>query len=89
MLEMMICICILASISLLTLFNNKELNLEGYYFLNDYLSSQSKSFTEKQQYEIGHYVYFNHMGHVNQARTINFDNHKVIVHLGNGYATFE
>ena len=89
MLEMIICIFILTSMTLLVLTNNSSVDLDGYYYLNNYLLLQSKAYVEKQEYDVDERVYFNHMGHVNQARTVKFSNHNVIIHLGNGYATFE
>lgn len=89
MLEMIICIFILASITLLALNYNSEISFKEYYYLNNYLFLQSKSFCEKKEYDAGNNVYFNHMGHVNQAKTIRYDIHNIIIHLGNGYATFE
>lgn len=89
MLEMLICICLISTLMLLTISNTNNLNLDHYYFLNDYLLSQSKAILRKDDLSIGKGITFNSMGHINQARTIEFGNHKAILHLGNGYATKE
>lgn len=89
MLEMLICICILTSMIILCANNYGEINMESYYFLNDYLLKQAIAFKNKESVEINSEIYFNNMGHVNQARTIEFPNHKIIIHLGTGYATFQ
>lgn len=86
MLEMLICICLLSTFMLLSLSNANRLNLDYYYFLNEYLLSQSKAIANKENVSIGRGISFNSMGHVNQARTIDFGKHSVIIHLGNGYA---
>lgn len=87
MLEMLICIVIISTLMILAISNTNDLNLDHYYFLNEYLLSQSEAILKKTNVSIGKGVSFNNMGHVNQARTIDFKNHQIIVHLGNGYAT--
>lgn len=89
MLEMLLALVIISGLMLVSLNNTNNLNLDHYYFLNDYLYTQSKAILNKTSQSIGHGVSFNSMGRVNQARTIEFDRHKVIVHLGNGYASLQ
>ena len=57
--------------------------------MNRYLSVQSEAISEKQNRPLEKGVLFYSMGVVNQARTIDFGKHKVIIHLGNGYVTYE
>lgn len=87
MLEMLACMCIISAFMLISLANTNKLNLQHYDFLNEYLYSQSKAILNKESVSVGNGLYFNNMGHINQAKTIEFFNHKVIVHLGTGYAT--
>lgn len=87
MLEMLICICLISTLMLLSISNTNNLNLDHYGFLNEYLLAQSKAILNREDLSMGKGVTFNGMGHVNQARTIEFGNHEVIIHLGNGYAT--
>lgn len=87
MLEMLACMCIISAFMLISLANTNKLNLEHYYFLNDYLYCQSKAILNRESVSVGKGLYFNNMGHINQAKTIEFINHNVIVHLGTGYAT--
>lgn len=87
MLEMLACMIVISTFMLISLANTNELNLEHYYFLNDYLYSQSRAILERENISVGKGLYFNNMGHINQAKTIEFINHNVIVHLGTGYAT--
>lgn len=89
MLEMLVCICIISAFTLVSINNTASVNLDHYYFLNDYLLKQSQAILNKQKTNVGRGIYFNNMGHVNQAKTIEINNHSVIVHLGNGYATYE
>ena len=89
MLEMLVCMCIVCALMLFSISNTDKLNLDNYYFLNDYLYNQSLAILNKEKISLDYGVSFNEMGHVNQARTIEFENHSVIIHLGNGYATQE
>ena len=89
MLEMLASLLIISVLMLISLNKTNSINLEHYYFLNNYLLTQSETMLNKKSDSVGHGVYFNSMGRVNQARTIEFDKHKVIIHLGNGYATCE
>ena len=89
MLEMLVCICILSAFTLLSTSNFTDLNLDHYYFINNYCLDQSRAMLDKESIDVGKGVYFNAMGHVNQARTIDFGKHQVIIHLGNGYATYK
>ena len=89
MLQMLISLCLITSLSLLYLNINYTLNFDHYYFMNDYLFVQSKSILSKQEHSYEKGIRFNSMGHINQGRTIDINKHKVIVHLGNGYVTYE
>ena len=89
MLEMLACMCIISTLMILTISNTSNIDLDHYQFLNDYLYDQSLAIYNRQQVNVGSGIYFNSMGHVNQARTIDFKNHSVIIHLGSGYATIK
>ena len=86
---MLISTCIITSLGLLFLNINQSINLEHYSFMNDYLLSQSKIMLKKESEVYQKGIRFNSMGHINQARTIDYRRHKVIIHLGNGYVTYE
>lgn len=88
MLEMLVCMIILSSLLLLSLNNTNYLNVDHYTFLNNYLYGQSCAILNSENVDVDKGIYFNSMGHVNQARTISFSNHSIIIHLGNGYATY-
>ena len=87
MLEMLVCMCIISAFMIASLANTNKLNLDHYYFLNDYLYKQSQAILNREDVSIGKGLYFNNMGHINQAKTIEFKSHDIIVHLGTGYAT--
>lgn len=89
MLEMLICMCIISILMLFSISNTNKLNLEHYDFMNNYILLQSKAILNKQEEQIGKGLYFNSMGHINQAKTIDFNNRSIIIHLGNGYATIK
>lgn len=87
MLEMLICICIISMFTLITINSSNNFTTDNYYFLNNYLYSQSKAILNKENIDIGKGIHFNSMGHVNRAQTIDVSGHSVIIHLGNGYVT--
>lgn len=87
MLEMLVCLCIISALMLVSISNTNRLNLDHYDFLNKYELSQSAAILNRKEVSVGKGIYLNNMGHINQARTIEFGNHSVILHLGNGYAT--
>lgn len=70
---------------------NKVTNLEvdHFYFMNDYCLKQSEALLNHQYTNIDNGISFNEMGHVNAGKTINIDNHKIVIHLGNGYFVYE
>ena len=87
LLEMLLSLMIISGIGLITLSFNPTMNLDHYYYMNDYLETLNDCFVEKKAdvYEGG--IYINSDGHVRQAKTINFGRHEVVIHLGNGYAS--
>ena len=87
--EMLISLLMISLMLVLSITRIDKLNFEHFEFLNNYLLSQSKAMASREKIDYENDVYFNSMGHVNQARTIEFNNHKVVVHLGSGYATYE
>lgn len=90
LLEMLLVVMILSSLALLTLNNFKDLNNDHLLFMNEYLKTQDEALTRKEELSLQeHGIFFYKSGRVNQARTININNHKIIIHLGNGYLTYE
>lgn len=93
MMSLLIVFVIMTSISLLTINKYHEVNLDKYFFINDYLYMQSNSIKDKEEVDLnnkeGRNISFNKDGKVNMAQTIPFNNGNVIIHLGNGYLTYE
>ena len=87
--EMLAVLFIIASFSLISLRKYSRLDLEAYYFLNDYLTVQADALLKRKPSGFEKGISFNEMGHVNMGRTVSFGRHDVIIHLGNGYATIE
>ena len=74
--------------------NYYEVNLDKYVFINNYLYEQSSSILNKEERDVyceeaNHNVNFNKDGKVNMGQTINFKNGDVVIHVGNGYITYE
>ena len=84
---MLVSIMIICGICLVALRFNPVLNLDHYYYMNEYLETLCESLTEKKTSSYKGGIFFNCMGHVYQGKTVDFGRHEVIVHLGNGYAT--
>lgn len=89
LLEMLISLLIISIMLLIGISSNKNVDLDHYYFMNDYLYNQSKALLERENISYKKGIYFNSMGHVNQAKTLEISNHEIIIHLGNGYATIK
>lgn len=90
LLEMLLVVMMLSSLALLTLNNFKDLNNDHLLFMNEYFKAQDGALTKREETSLSeHGIFFYKSGRVNQARTLNINNHKVIIHLGNGYLTYE
>lgn len=87
LIELLACMLVISIMLLLSLRNYSELKLDHYYFMNDYLECQSLAIKNRREQSYQRGIYFNSMGHINQARTVTIANHDIVVHLGNGYAT--
>ena len=94
LLETLLSLIIISGFFVLTLKREVNVNLDYINFSNDYLTKQADSLVNKSENELdsiygNYYVHFNECGRVNMAQTINFDNKNVVIHLGNGYLTYE
>jgi len=97
LLELLVVMIVLSGLFLLTLNRDITLNLDQYYLASDILVKESQAILNHERQEIDDYynqylkgnLYINENGHINRAQTIDFDNHKIIVHIGNGYLTYE
>ena len=88
--NVLLAMAMIAFCFLLTLKKYHGVDNDYIYFMNDYLGCQSSALCERRNMELGkNDVRFYKTGRVNQARTINFNGQKVVVHLGNGYLTYE
>lgn len=91
MMDALILILITLACMCLTLRKTVNIESEHYDFLNEYLLSQSKAMRYRENVTLNkeNSVYFNESGHVNKGASFMFGKHKVIIHLGNGYITYE
>ena len=83
---MLACMAMLCAFTLLSLRFRPYIVPEHYYFLNDYMLMQSEAIRQRSAvvYEAG--IGFNSMGHINMARTVDFEKKKITFNLGSGYA---
>lgn len=90
LLSMLLVLMMISSFMVLTLNRFKDFDDSHLVFMNNFIEKQSDSLTNrKENYIEGTNNHFNESGHVSRAETIEFGNHKVIIHLGNGYITYE
>ena len=90
LLETIISLFIVSCMMLFSLNSYKQLDLSHYDFMNEYLDKKVDSYLNKRRNDLdGYNIYFNDKGNINVGQTIYFDKHKVIIHLGNGYITYE
>lgn len=91
LLSMILTLMIMASMMTLTLKNNVEVDTSHLRFINNYISTKCDALINKTRIELeeDNSIYFNENGHVNMGQTLNIGKHKVIVHLGNGYLSYE
>jgi len=92
LLEFLLITILLSFLALLSLNNRQEINYNHLLFMSSYYYNQAKALSNKEDISfeyLGNIVHFNSDGNVDQARTIYFGNHKVIIHLGNGSLRYE
>lgn len=88
--ELLIVMMIIASLSLVSLSFYIEPDYEYLHMANELVKTSAYSLINKQPAELyGFYlaypIRFNVNGNVNMAQTVEFASHKLIIHLGNGY----
>ncbi len=86
--ELLIVLFIISTMSLLAVNHHHSVETGHFDFLNRYLLTQSEAILGRKSETCAGGVWFNEMGHVNMGRTISFGRHEVVIHLGNGYATY-
>lgn len=94
LIDMLLTMIIISSLLVLSLQKEVVVNSDWINFSNDFLKTKTDSIINKKENELDSlygysYMSFNSNGHINQANTIGFNNKKVIIHLGNGYLTYE
>lgn len=88
LLDVLIVLFIMASMMLVFTSHFYVIDDSHLHFLNQYFSLQCKSITQREDNYLNG-IHFNKEGHVDKARTLNFGKHTVIVHLGNGFISYE
>jgi len=86
LIEMLLVIIVISLFALTGIYINKDYSYDYYDYLNEYLLKQSEAMLDREDKSMEYGISFNSMGHINQARTIKFDNRDLVIHLGNGYA---
>lgn len=89
---MMMMLTLMMLTSMLTMILKKDTNIDTSHlsFINNYLNKQAYALTNYERVDLlEENITFNKLGHINKAQTIKKGNHEIIVHLGNGYLTYE
>ncbi len=86
LLEMLICLMMVSSFSMLSLRLSRLRQPDCYYFLNECMLEQSEAMKLRSDRVFKEGIRFNSMGHINMARTVQFYEKKITLNLGNGYA---
>ena len=94
LLEILIVLIIISTISIIYLPHKLNIDLSHYTFIDNYQALQIEAIKDSKKllypniYSL-YPIYFNKKGDVNMAQTISINNHHLIIHLGNGYLTYE
>ena len=86
---LLVSLLVLSSLLVMSLPLFSVKNTDHYHFIGDYLSAEIESYTDKKAVEVGEGLHFNRDANINVGKTIYFGNHKVIIHLANGYLTYD
>ena len=82
-------------LTLLYLPKYPKLDFSDYGFMNEYIYTQSEAMASRSKKDLNHEanaafsIYFHESGNVNQAQSIMGEMFKMVIHLGNGYLTYE
>lgn len=94
LLEVLLTLVIISSLLVVSISTFSKPNLDYLSFINEYLSTQTNSIVNKNTNELKNdytreHIYFNANGNVNGGRSIEISNRNIVIHLGNGYITYE
>ena len=94
--EMLLVMMLTSVMTVLYLPRSRDINCDDYIFINDYFKklsismiSNEKTYPDDSRIENKYPIYFSNNGNINQAQTIKGNRHQIILHLGNGYLTYE
>ena len=86
---LLLSLLILSSLMVMSLPLFSVKSTDHYHFIGDYLNAEIESYTEKRAVEIGEGLHFNRDANINVGKTLYFGDHHVIVHLANGYLSYD
>ena len=97
MVELLIVCLILLVTSLIFLPQNYNFDMSDYRFVNAYNLAKSEAlkrhervnFDNPEKYELRFPIYFSSKGNINKAQTVIGHKHHLVIHLGNGYLSYE
>ncbi len=95
MAELLVVIMIISFISLLYLPHYPKIELDDELFINEFHLAQAEAMAQRSDVQLNSEINtsfpitFNEAGNVNMAQTIVGKKGSIIIHLGNGYVTYE
>ena len=89
LLEVLLTVLLVAMMSVLAISFFEKPEFDHYFFMNDFLRAQSRSLAFHQREDLNEGLHFTADGHINLGKTLNYGKHNVIVHIGNGFLTYE
>ena len=94
LLEVLLTLVVISSLLVISLSAFNKPNLDYLSFMNEYLKVQTDSIVNREGSEINsihtkEHIHFNANGNVNGGRTVNISNRSIVIHIGNGYITYE
>lgn len=93
LLEILLTLFVISSLTVLLISHLSTPNLDHIYFMNDYIKCQSEAICERENIQMnnsyGKSIDFNKDGKVNMGQTVDINNHKIVIHIGTGYPTYE
>lgn len=89
MLEVLAVLSLMSAMTLLVLGKDVQFDGRHFDFMNGYLLTKSEAMLERRSEDLDDHLFFYSNGNISVGRTYEFGKHRVLVHLGNGYLTYE
>lgn len=94
LIETLLSLLLIATLSILSISKMGHIDVSYAYLINDLLIGQSDALVNRERVDVDtpyskYRISYNESGRVNRAQSIDIGDKKVVIHLGNGYITYE